>query len=387
MSGRLFFLIVLVALVSASSVKAAQTVYTYYDVDNLGVPKFVETNYIDLKKITQISKFRSSTGHDYHDDRESCRSMKHYFIAPDSTTTIRAPVAGTISRMDDDFVGKQVRITSDAQTSFDFIIFHVVLAKPLAVGDHVDEGQILGTHYGTITFSDIAVAVNAPNGYRLVSYFDTLTDKAFEAFQARGIASRDQMITSRAARDADRYQCTGQTFVNLKVPPENEYLTLTGPTAAKQTVTITKGFPTGNITLANSPLTMSATASSGLPVRLESTSPAVCATDGASVILLASGTCAILFRQPGSDDYFEGTAQAVAYITEGIAFPGFVIASSDTTANSFLRFLNLGTAGKALGQYARGLVMQYTPYAAFVQSNGTPATFVKCAKALNAVSV
>ena len=133
-----------------------------YDLDALGVPKFVRVNYSDLAKISQISKFRSSAGHDYSDSVEKCRSMKHYFMTPDATAAISAPVAGTVTRLDDDFVGKQVWITSDLQPAFTFIIFHINLAKPLVLGERIAEGQNLGTHIGRQTFSDIAVGVNTP---------------------------------------------------------------------------------------------------------------------------------------------------------------------------------------------------------------------------------
>src|SRR4051812_461600 len=78
-----------------------------YDYQHLGVPKFVSTNYIDLNKVTAISKFRSFAGHDYSDQSqfgnsleaikvqfkptESCLNMKHYFRPPDANTVIRAP--------------------------------------------------------------------------------------------------------------------------------------------------------------------------------------------------------------------------------------------------------------------------------------------------------
>ena len=42
------------------------------------IPQFVTHDYIDLDKITYITKFRSGSGHDYSDDYESCRNMKHY---------------------------------------------------------------------------------------------------------------------------------------------------------------------------------------------------------------------------------------------------------------------------------------------------------------------
>ena len=371
MSSRLLILFGWLVLFSIRAVPAAA--YESYDIDALGVPKFVNTNYIDLNKITQISKFRSSAGHDYHDEREYCRSMKHYFIAPDSTTTIRAPVSGTISRMDDDFVGKQVRIASDVQPAFEFIIFHVALAKPLVVGDRVEEGQVLGTHYGTVTFSDIAVAVNTPKAYRLVSYFETLTDDAFAAFQARGIASREDMIVSQAARNAEPYQCAGQTFINLKVAPEKEYVSLTGPTAAQQTITITQGFPPTTLYLANSPVVVSATSSSGLPVTIFSNTAATCATEGMSVVLLASGTCVITFVQVGDANTFETSKYLVTYIYDGVAYSGLTPAAADVTNTSFIRFLNTGSVagtakvnlrdsvtGESLGQWTSPAIPGYS---------------------------
>ena len=57
----------------------ALTACDTYDVDKNGVPQFMEADYIDLSRITQISKFRSAAGHDFSDSFESCRSMKHYF--------------------------------------------------------------------------------------------------------------------------------------------------------------------------------------------------------------------------------------------------------------------------------------------------------------------
>lgn len=220
---RRFTLLVVMLLCTASGARAAG-----YDLNGLGVPKFVGTNYIDLSKVFQLSKFRSSAGHDYSDDVEKCRSMKHYFMRPDASTVIWSPVAGAVALLRDDFVGTQVQIRSDVQPEFTFIIFHVALVKPLVLGEHVAEGQVLGTHVGLQTFSDIAVAVNASDGYRLVSYFDTLTDAAFAPFKARGISSPAQLSFSTSERDAAPYTCSGQAFSNLKTQPDTEYVTLTG---------------------------------------------------------------------------------------------------------------------------------------------------------------
>lgn len=187
-----------------------------YDVDALGVPRFVTTSYIDLAHVTRVSLFRSHDGHDYSDDVESCRSMKHYFKAPPAAATVYAPVTGTVRMtMEETTWGTQVQITSADLPSFTFVIFHVALASPLAAGDGVTAGQALGTHIGDQTYSDIAVEVNGPaRQRRLVSYFDTLTDAAFEPYVARGITSRSQVIITREQRDANPLSCVNYQFTN-----------------------------------------------------------------------------------------------------------------------------------------------------------------------------
>ena len=208
-----------------------------YDVARLGVPKFVNTIYIDLSQINpatglplinQVSTFRSSVGHDYSDSFETCRSMKHYFVAPNSSTRLYAPVAGTVVRVDTSANESQIAIQADAQPAFWFTIFHPVLVKVFAVGEHVTEGQYLGTHVRDGEDSDIAVLVNpgagapaTPGGIQgqLVSYFDTLTDSAFAAFRLRGINSPSDLILTRAQRDASPLSCaSGGTFTSTGDP-------------------------------------------------------------------------------------------------------------------------------------------------------------------------
>jgi hypothetical protein len=215
--------LIFAAALLAAPAALAQT----YDVEALGVPRFVDVNYLALNKITSISKFRSSTGHDQADSFETCRSMKHYFIAPDPTVPVYAPVTGTVTRTLPDSLGTQVRIKSDAQPAFTFILYHVGLSSPLSEGAVVTAGQQLGTHISNQTYSDIAVRVEVGNGqFRYVSYFETLTDTAFAAFQARGITSRDQLVISRQARDAAPYTCNGETFVNPVSPASTEWAAL-----------------------------------------------------------------------------------------------------------------------------------------------------------------
>lgn len=184
---------------------------TVYDIASRGLPHFVETDYIETPLIQKISKFRSGIGHDYADDFESCRCMKHYFM-PDtsvdwSTVRIYAPVSGTVREIKSESDGTQIWIASDDYPGFNFIIFHVNLDPPLAVGDHVAEGQQLGSHIGSQTMSDIAIGVHTPNGWKLVSYFEVLTDPLFDYYLDRGIIAREKLIISQQERDGSPLVC------------------------------------------------------------------------------------------------------------------------------------------------------------------------------------
>jgi hypothetical protein len=337
-----------------------------YDLNGLGVPQFVNVNYIDLTGIRQISKFRSGAGHDYSDDFERCRSMKHYFITPSLSTVIRSPVAGVVSKVDPEFVGTQVQIVSDIQPGFIFILFHVGLAKPLSVGDRIEEGQVLGTHSSIVTFSDIAVGVNTTdNKYTLVSYFDTLTDAAFAPYQARGINSRSQMSFTKAEREANPYECDTSSppnFTYRDVRPEVEYVDLSGT----QRLTVTP--PPETVVLGEQPYTLIATSNSGLPVSIATSSPNVCSVAGNQLSFLASGSCNLLFDQPGNATYLP--ADQFRYVITVLATPpgvriGTVFSSAQIASQSFLRFSNSGTTpetvtialadgatGRELGQWS-----------------------------------
>ena len=189
-----------------------------YDIDANGIPSFVYADYIELAKIYLISKFRSGIGHSYSDDFESCRSMKHYFQPKASIdwskVNIFSPVNGTVTKVTEDESGAQVRIKSKEYPAFFFIIFHVNLSNPLSLDDEVAEGQMLGTHIGVQTMSDIAVGVNTPDGWKLVSYFEVIADVVFQNYKARGVNSRNAIIISKQARDADPLTCDGEDFVD-----------------------------------------------------------------------------------------------------------------------------------------------------------------------------
>ena len=61
--------------------------------------------------------------------------------------------------------------------------------------------------------------------------------------------------------------------------------------------------PLANATLADSPVTVSATASSGLTVTFSTTTPAVCVASGTSITLVGVGTCTVQADQAGDATY------------------------------------------------------------------------------------
>jgi len=198
---------------------AALHVALYACGDDTGstIPRFVDINYVDLSAIARISKFRSAVGHDYADDFETCRSMKHYFEPRAdvdwSDVAIVSPVDGTIAETREEWAGTQIAIASHLHPEITFVVFHVQPADGIAAGARVTAGQPLGTHVGPQTMSDIAVRIETAGGTRLVSYFEVMSDALFEAYRARGIRSRADLILSRAERDVDPLRCRGQEFV------------------------------------------------------------------------------------------------------------------------------------------------------------------------------
>ncbi len=212
---------------SNGTITGSKTPWITYDVDKDGIPRFVAKDVLELDKISQISKLRSGAGHDYSDDFESCRSMKHYFIPKDSVDKLKvkvfSPINGTVAALTDDWMekkstwkGKVVCIKSKDYPAFYIIIYHIDLVNPLDVGDEVVAGQLIGypADYANVTIADTAVGVITPSGYKLVSYFQVMTNSLFQNYQARGISSRDDMVITKEQRDADPLTCDGEEFLD-----------------------------------------------------------------------------------------------------------------------------------------------------------------------------
>lgn len=200
----------------------------YFDLPGDSAPRFVNFSYIDLNKITRISRFRSGIGHDYSDDFEFCRSMKHYFdpgIYSNDTIRIFSPVNGKVIRIFSEWAGNQIQIQSTNYPAFTFILFHVNSIPSIQENIEVQPGQLLGFHTGSMTMSDIAVkvntSVNGPKadsisqpGLRLFSIFQLMSDSLFYNFQLKGIANRNDMIISEEDRNSSPLNCNGEVFQN-----------------------------------------------------------------------------------------------------------------------------------------------------------------------------
>ncbi len=259
------------SLVSVSSSGTA-----FYDVDALGVPQFVDTSHVDITQksggqpvFKSISLFRSSEGHDYSDTVESCRSMKHYFNSPNNSTPIVSPVNGSILSLtpEQNGQGLQVHIVPQQWPAFQFILFHVSAISGVNVGTNVAAGQTLGTASGG---TDIAVAVlTSSSSYRLVSFFQTLTDTGFQPYAASGITSRNSLSLTQSQRDANPLSCVfGQGFTNNSNfnDPLPKEIGLVAPTAQLEYGGLTTNVPAGSLQMyvsANQPFAVSSWTISG----------------------------------------------------------------------------------------------------------------------------
>ena len=209
--------------------------------DDDTIPRFATAFYLDLEHVERISRFRAGVGHDYSDSYEHCRSMKHYACpipcpgsgAPPPVTTqppwteleVRSPVNGIVLRLDaEQTYGTQLVLEPSGHPDFRVKIFHVTPTSDLTPGSSISAGQLLGTHASTQTMSDIAVEQGTADGFRLISFLETLTDEAFAALARYGMTSREALQISSAERDASPLTCQGEQF--MTPDPLEDWFTL-----------------------------------------------------------------------------------------------------------------------------------------------------------------
>ncbi len=79
-----------------------------------------------------------------------------------------------------------------------------------------------------------------------------------------------------------------------------------------------------NVNLGSAPFTLSATASSGLPVSYSSSTTTVCAVAGSTVTILAAGTCTITASQSGNATYAAATPVTQSFTVAAAPQVGYV---------------------------------------------------------------
>lgn len=201
----------------------------YYTGDLNQLPKFSGVCYFEFDSLDKVSKFRSGFGHDYSDDFEFCRSMKHYFVpknlsSPGTDINIYSPFRGVVTTIWQEWAGSQIHISSVEYPAFSAKIFHVNLLQGIAVGDTLQEGLLIGKHIGNVTSSDIAIAVMTPtdgpkdssisqSGLRYVSYFSIMKDNLLQRFMLHGV-TLDSLIIRSSERDSFPLNCNGEVFLD-----------------------------------------------------------------------------------------------------------------------------------------------------------------------------
>lgn len=203
---------------SAGGQTAEVTVYVgaaSYDLETLGPPRVLTSNYIDLSRIERISRFRSAIGHHYaFSPDEPCRSMKHYYqplLESDWTTVdIYAPATGMVG-LTSEGSDYKVSVLPREMPWLQVVIFHVNPDPHIVRGAWVEAGDHVGKHARQNTMSDIAMSLGPVEEGRLLSYFETMTDDVFAEYQARGVASREAATITKAERDADPVPCQAQS--------------------------------------------------------------------------------------------------------------------------------------------------------------------------------
>jgi len=235
--GALIFVLILVILLTIASS------------GNEPAPLLV-ANFVDLDKITRISKYRSCTGHVTvpQNEQENKRSMKHYFeVKPEYVGTdavkIYSPYDGYVSVIRSEpgsglegelwIVPKRALPMLPPFGVWQFSVQHIIIKKDFRLGSEVKAGEIIG--YAAIPKSNRATfdIVYAKQGLipkkidnwsspfaDLDSVFNHMSEEAFANYQQKGITSKEMLLISKEERDNKpcQYEGQGPYFINQEDP-------------------------------------------------------------------------------------------------------------------------------------------------------------------------
>jgi len=214
-----------------------------FDIDNEGIPKFINAHFIELDKIEYVKRFRSGLGINYHDSFENCRSLSHNFYAfeeyqVEQNIKIFSPINGTITAIEGSWMNnsgiweptesnliKKITIQSSEYPAFSVTISFVDIREMgLNTEMKVLAGQQLGYSNTDVinsvtNLNSIKIVVNTiicPSDHKKLSYFDVITDNLFEDYKDRGATTREDFIISKEERDLDPLECTFDYIANAE---------------------------------------------------------------------------------------------------------------------------------------------------------------------------
>lgn len=238
--GWLIFVVISVALIYGGIFFLRYTVpplaeTPYYDIESEGIPKFINTDFVELDKIECIKRFRSGFGADSSDIFEDCRSMSNSFYAfseyrIEKELKIFSPINGTIIgihqievnasgtwQVEEEDLLTIIWIQSYEKPAFQIRLGYLDIrdmgfeyVTSLSAGQHIGYGSMnyIGRITGAPPSLGVSISVNTPYGVQKVSYFDVITDDVFQNYKNRGATSRDDFIISKGERDSHPLNCT-----------------------------------------------------------------------------------------------------------------------------------------------------------------------------------
>lgn len=208
-------------------------------------------------------------------------------------------------------------LTISGNPSGSFTMGQVGAAYSVVVSNSAGAGSTSGM---------VTVTETAPAGLKLVSMSGTgwacpngATRCTRNDPLAPGASYSTITVTVNVSQAAPS-QVTNQVSVAGGGAPGANAPYVTPISPAPQTITFAA---LSNEALGTPPFTVNATASSGLAVSFASTTSAICTLQGATVTLLATGTCTIQATQAGNANYSAAIPVSQSFIvTAGLATPG-----------------------------------------------------------------
>lgn len=141
-----------------------------------------------------------------------------------------------------------------------------------------------------------ALAASASSGLA-VSFVVTTADICSVAGTALTLKAAGVCTLAASQAGDAQFAAAAAVLINVTVLPTAQSISFSGP---------------GNQTLGSPTPLLLASASSGLPVGFASSSPAVCTTSGSTLVLVGTGSCALLASQAGNANFAAAAPVAVS---------------------------------------------------------------------------